>query len=395
MSVAYSITGGLTHLSGNPIQIILTASATRENHKLLLRVTVKDTRGNELFGSPFPEEFTPKSDLTAEADISGLVNYAVDYGFRFPIQGGCDPHDSLAVRATFEVGESWTDANGDYQEEYTPAAETLTVLKGKLRKHELAILNEANKSFNSEYIEGGKFLTHQPDYQKVSPTQICMLWYQGKWTDEHEFYMNLTIKTDKGRSIHKSFKNTYYAVTALLEFEFSRFNQDFWEEFMWGENHIEYDFWLSDNSDGTGEVSEHRHYVIDYTYYEQSVNVYAVNPLSGIDMHWFTGHSEQGLNSESETAVRPVPVGAGTQKPSIITTSSSGKRTWQINVGYKELKAQMLALTDLIFSKDIWIVDTEANKLIPVKIEAGDFTLYKSIESLQEITLKFYEAHND
>ena len=395
MAVTYTITGGLTHLSGNPIQIVLTASATRENHKLLIRVTCKNTLGVELFGSPFPEEFIPGSDLTAKADISGLVNYPADYGFTFPIGGAVNPHDILVVKATFEVGESWTDSNGDYQEEYTPAAETLTILKGKLRKHELAILNEAGKSFASEYIEGGKFLTHMPDYQKVSPTQICMLWYQGRWSEDHAFYINLSIKTDKGRTISKSEPHTYYRMTSLIELEFSRYHLNFWDDFQWGEKHLEYDFWLSDNADGTGEVSEHRHYIIDYTYYEQSVNVYAVNPLSGTDMHWFTGHSEQGLNSESETAVRPVPVGAGTQKPSIITTSSSGKRTWQINVGYKELKAQMLALTDLIFSKDIWIVDTDTNTLIPVKIEAGDFALYKSIEPLQEITLKFYEAHND
>jgi len=54
MSVSHSITGGLVHLSGNPIQITLTADAVKTNHKLAVKVTC-----DALMGSPFVEEIAP------------------------------------------------------------------------------------------------------------------------------------------------------------------------------------------------------------------------------------------------------------------------------------------------------------------------------------------------
>lgn len=394
MSVSYAITGGLTHLSGNPIQITLTASAAKTNHKLLLKVTCKTMGGVDLVGSPFIEEIMPKN-LVAVFDISGIVDYPAEYGFTYPIGGACGPHDLLATKVTFEVGESWTDSNGDYQEEFTPASETLKVLKGKLRQYELGLLNEANKSFASEYIEGGRFLTHQSDYQKVSPQQICMLWYLGRWTDSHAITLNLKVVTDK-REYLITQAHTIWDITGLIELEFSG---PFWGVYdnpawQWGEKLLTYEFWISDgNAPGGADVSERRHYVIDNTFYEHNEFVYAVNPLSGIDQYWFTGEVKEGVTTTSETAVRPVPVGAGTQAPSIRTISINGYRTWEINTGWRS-KDEMLALRDLLESRDTWIVDKTANKLLPVIIEAGDFTLYDSTQDIQNLAIKLKEAHN-
>lgn len=393
MAVTYTIAGGLVHASGNPIEITLTASAALENHKLLLRVACKSMLDVAMQGSPFLEEIAPNAALKATFDISGLADYPTSHTFDYPVIGASSPHDLLAIKVTFEVGECWTDANGDYQESFVPAAETIRVISGKLRQHELALLNEAGKSFASEYIEGGKFLTHQPDYLKVGPSQLCMLWYLGRWANEnHNYYMNLKVITNLKEFI-LSEPRVYWSITGLTEFDFSVWHLNGYAQMTAGEKHLAYDFWLSDNADGTAEVSEHRHYVIDWAHYEDETIVYALNPLSGIDMHRFTGATKEGLATEAETAVRPVPLGSGTHVPSVKTISVKGRRTWEINTGWRE-KAEMLALRDLLESKSVWIVDKTINRLVPVVVESGEFSLHDSMDDIHNLAIKFTEAHN-
>ena len=385
MSVTHSITGGLVHLSGNPIQITLTASSARITHKLAVKVTCDD-----LMGSPFVEEIAPKN-LISVFDISGFIDQPVTYDFDFPAVGVVTAHPKLAFTVIIDIGEVWTDLAGNRQVQWNNLTtnNTLTVIKGKLRPYELGILNDSGKSFASEYIEGGKFLTHLPNNQVVSPTQIVKLWYLSRWTSIHNAQWNLSIATNL--SIDHFFMSgevILNPVSGLLEFSINPVFIGF--NIGPGENLVSYTFWLSDSG---GDISERRSYMVDNTYYEKAFLFIYVNPLSGIDSIWLTGQYSEGLKTESEVAYRAVPVLSGSKVASQTILSSSSQRTWELNTGPKS-PAEILALRDFLTSKQCWMVDpADSEKLIPVNIEPGDHKLFDSGEDIQNLDIKIWEAH--
>jgi hypothetical protein len=390
MAVTHTITGGLVHLSGNPIYITLTASSARFNHRLALKVTRTTLQGVQLLGSPSVEEIAPKN-LVSVFDISGLVDYPAQYKFDYPATGATSPYDLLACRVTIDIGEVWTDTNGKRQESWQNISSNhqLRVIKGKLRQYELSVLNEASKSFASEYINGGKFLTHLPNFQKVAPNHIPRLWYLSRWTSNHPFTAHLRVTTTDG-VVHPDITQdfVFYDITGLVEFAF--------QPLFWNFNQApgtlidRYEFWLTDSG---GDISEHRTYVVDNGYYEESFTLFYVNPFSGIDMIWLTGQHSAGIKIESETAFRPVAASSGTKVASLKTISSSSQRTWEINTGVKT-RAEMDALRDFLEAKECWLVDpSNENSLIPVVVENGDKTLYSSSEDIHHLTVKLQEAH--
>jgi len=387
MSVTHTITGA-NFLTGNPIQITLTASATRLNHKLALKVTCKSMGNVELQGSPYIEEIAP-NNLVSVFDISGLVDFPAQYLFTYPHTGAVIEND-VTRKITIELGEVWTDANGDRQEEWTtPAENAFKVIKGRLRAHELGLLNDAAKTFDSEFIQGGKFLTHQPNPQRVSPVHYPMLWYQSRWTGSHDVTIHLKVnfidpETDP---VTITQNHTIWDITALVGFVFSPY---FWSYTIEMSTVDNYEFWVTDAG---GTVSEHRTYVVDHKYYERSFTFFYTNPLSGIDLLWLTGEHTEGVKTESETAYRPVAVGSGSNIASIKTVSATGQRSWEINTGFKT-RTELITIRDFLEARERWMVDPDdATKRIPVIIESGDFTTYDSKEDLQSLTLKVLEAH--
>ena len=388
MSITHTITGGLVHLSGNPINITLTTSAVRFNHRLALKVTRTTLQGAQLLGSPSVEEIAP-SNLVSVFDISGLVDYPAQYKFDYPATGAASPYDLLACRVTLDIGEVWTDNAGNRQESWENISSNhqLRVIKGKLRQYELSVLNEASKSFASEYINGGKFLTHLPNFQKVAPNHIPRLWYLSRWTSNHAFIAHLRVTTADGVEHAEITQNfTFYDITGLVEFAFQPL---FWNFNVAGAIG-KYEFWLTDSG---GDISERRTYVVDNGYYEESFTLFYVNPFSGIDMIWLTGKHSAGIKIESETAFRPVPAGSGTKVASLKTISASSQRTWEINTGPKT-RSEMDALRDFLEAKECWLVNpSNENRLIPVVVENGDKTLYDSAEDIHHLTVKLQEAH--
>jgi poly-beta-hydroxyalkanoate depolymerase len=77
---------------------------------------------------------------------------------------------------------------------------------------------------------------------------------------------------------------------------------------------------------------------------------------------------------------------------SVKTTSAKSQRTWKINTGFRS-RDEMLSLRDLLESKQIWIVDAVDSRLMSVTVEAGDFTLFDSMEDLNSLEIKVVEAH--
>ena len=386
MSVTHTITGS-NFLTGNPIQITITASDTRTSHKLALKVTCKSMGNIELQGSPYIEEIAPNNRISV-FEISGLVDFPAEYKFSYPPVGAVTEND-VTHKISFDIGEVWTDDQGERQEEWTtPAENTFKVIKGRLRAHELALLNDQNKTFDSEFVQGGKFLTHQPNMQRVSPSHIPMLWYHGRWFGSHSISIHLKIAFIDGEPVTLNQDHTIWDITALVGFVFSPRHWDYYVGM--DSNIASYEFWVSDSG---GDISEHRTYIVDHKNYEQSFTFFYTNPLSGIDMLWLTGEYTQGLKSESETAFRPVPIGSGSKVASIKTVSVIGQRSWEINTGFKT-RQELLAMRDFIESRERWMVDPENNNcLLPVMIESGEFSLYDSMEDLQNLELQILEAH--
>lgn len=359
------------------------------NRKLCIKVSC-----DALMGSPFVEEIAPiihGFSLESEFDISGFIDQPVTYDFDFPAVGVVTAHPKLAFTVTIDIGEVWTDLAGNRQLQWNNLVtnNTLTVIKGKLRPYELGILNDSGKSFASEYIEGGKFLTHLPNNQVVSPTQIVKLWYLSRWTSIHDAQWNLSITTDlKVAHLPKSGEAILNPISGLLEFSinpaFIGFNIGS------GENIVSYTFWLSDSE---GDISERRTYIVENTYFEKAFLFIYVNPLSGVDSIWLTGQYSESLKTESEIAYRAVPVLSGSKIASQTTISSSSQRSWELNTGPKS-QTEILALRDFLSAKQCWMVDpADSQKLIPVNIEPCDHKLFDSIEDIQNLDIKILEAH--
>jgi hypothetical protein len=389
-----TILGGDVQLSGNPIVVSVKATeemrAGKSNFKLALKIFCED-----LFGVEFIEEIVPDDSFTAVFDISGFVDQPVDYAFEYPAIGVVRANPVLAKTVKLTTGEVFINALGDRMQAWNGDLnqQEITVIKGKLRPYELALLNEEGKTFNSEYIQGGKFLSHLPDYQRVSPDQIMKLRYLSRWTGAHPatWWCRVTQMTNYGvHDFDLKQPLVFYPNAGLIEFSinpvFMGFNKTVNAQYPT----LKYKFWLTDS---TGEISESRTFVVDSQYYEHSFTFYYINPLSGVDCIWLTGQHTQGLKTETETAYRPVPYGANSKTASLKTISSTSQRTWELNTGPKS-KEEIVSLRDFLTSKQCWMVDPEnSEKLIPVNIEAGDHRLFDSGDDIQNLDIKILEAH--
>lgn len=411
-----TITGGAVQLSGNPVQIVLTTEAAAMVGKTSFKRALKITCA-ALMGSPMIEEIAPDANLAAIFDISGLVDQPAVYDFAFPAVGVVADHRALELNVALDVGEIYIDADGTRHVDWLalpPATNSIRILKGFLRPYELAKLEEIGRNFNSEYIVAGKFLTHLPNEMKVAPGQIVKLWLLSKFPAIHaaswwcQVYYNpygyyLDYQTPVGvYSQYLTDECTLDPISGLLEFNIEPAFMGFWNFHSPGAKILAYKFWLEDVA---GEITEKRTFVIDDKYYEQSFFFYYVNPLSGIDSIWLHGEHSEHLKTERETAYRTVPVGSGTKVPGLKTVSGSRQRSWELNTGYKS-KAEIAGLRDFLESRECWMVDPafdtqngysgngSTSRLIPVIIEAGEFTLFDSApDYIPNLVIKILEAN--
>ena len=154
-----AVPGGSIQLSGNPIIINATTTTTgKTSHQLLCRVTCTD---GAIPGGPWIDSIAPRSGA-ASFNISALVN-AKFPDIYYTLKGDFFrffERDALAASITVEIGESYIDTNGSYVETWDTAEPTvMTILKGKLPRHEFNILASQYSSFWSYYIAGQRWLT--------------------------------------------------------------------------------------------------------------------------------------------------------------------------------------------------------------------------------------------
>ena len=398
-TASYTIPGGAVQLSGNPVVVeVKTVAADmvgKANYKRALKVTCL-----ALIGNPMIEEIVPDTNLGAIFNISGLVDQPAEYAFAFPAVGVVADHRALELNVALDVGEIYIDATGARVVAWkalAAATNSIRILKGFLRPYELAKLAEIGSNFNSEYINKGRFLTHLPDRQMVTPTQIAKLWYLSKYPGyvEAEWHCKVNQMTNYGPQTFNTLKGDVMLDpnSGLLEFninpKFMGHKASVTEQYpiFW------YSFWLTKKIDNS-VISEVRTYMVDNDYHDHNFYFYYVNPLSGIDCIWLHGEHSESLKTEKETAFRPVPFGSETKVPNLKTTSASGQRSWELNTGYKT-KEEIIALRDFLESRECWMVDNDQpSRLIPVIVEAGDYLMYDSMpEFLPNLGIKIMEAN--
>jgi len=388
-----TVPGGLIQLSGNAIEVDVTttsgAMVGKDKYKIALKVTC-----TALIGSPFIEEIAPDSALKSVFDISGLADQPIDTVFQFPATGVSQANTALERTITICSGEVYTDGNGDRQESWNTDNVNIRVLKGKMRPYDLGLLNDANKSFVSEYITAGKFLTNLPNPVKVLPTQIVKLWYMSHFAETHNavWHCRITADTDEGPTdFNITGECILYPTTGLIEFNINPTFMGFDNTLSTAYKRIKYLFWLEDN---TGHISETREFTVDNRYHENPFFFYSVNSFSVVDCNYLSGKYSENLKTESESAYKPVPFGSGTKVSSIKTVSASGRRSWKINTGFKTVK-ELQDMRDFLESKQIWMINPDNPvKLIPVNIDAGDYVINDSSpDFIPNLEIKVMEAN--
>lgn len=395
------IPGGTTQLSGNPIQIEISATdeimAGKSNYMLALRITC-----GALMGSPFVEAIAPDADNVVKFQISGFVDQPMDVEFENPPLSKVVFHPALSRMVSLDTGEIYIDEAGDRIVDWNGLLQNtqIRVIKGYLRDYELGLLNEDFLTFNSEYVEGGKFLTHMPQNHKVSASQIMKLWYLGRWAAPHTVTLHCVIENTATMGNYEYTEEFVIAPTSgLIEFNMNPAMMGFIPQVLLlppGTLPTAYTFWLEDE---TGDVSERRRFIIDNNYYEREFYFYSRNPFSVVDSVWLHGEFTEKLKTEAETAARQVPVGSGTKVASLATISASGQRSWEINTGVKTV-AELKALRDFLESKERWMVDqdqvvngTNWWRLIPVVIESGEYEIENSMTDIPNFEINVLEAH--
>ncbi|HAH24950.1 MAG TPA: hypothetical protein DCL77_14550 [Prolixibacteraceae bacterium] len=393
------IPGGNVQLSGNPIQVTLSTTQLqmngKDNYRLALQVEC-----DSLMGSPFVEEIPPNS-VTKESkfNISGLVNQPIDVEFQNPPLDKIVPHPALARVVTLTTGEVYNDANGIRQESWAGelSGVQIKVINGKLRPYELGQLNDLQMTFNEAYIKAGKFLTHLPNNQKVSPIQVVKLWFMGRWPSLHAAKLNFVAENSSNFGDYIYTEDFIIMPDAgLIEFNITPALMGFNNPATMPAETVvtAYTFWLSD---ADGDISERRRFVVYNKYYESPFFFYYRNPFSCVESIWLTGEFSEGLTTESETAYLPVPQGSGSMVASQITISSTGQRKFEINTGFKT-RDELWAMRDFLESKERWLWDPDRTPgnwwgLIPVVIESGEYVMKDSMKGNQEMDLKVVEAY--
>ena len=398
--INHSIFGGIVQLSGNLVEIEVTNDDIKgESPRALLQAISTD---GAVPGGPFKDS---KDWLPLDTPVAGsgkaifefqeYLDAATDYNFTYPyaeaiavkhplrafdidILAGASYIDNTAGSETFgKKIEQWQDV---------AAAVSIRILKGGMSQQRQSQYNEAATNFYQDFIQGNKFLTHRPNFQRISYMQPVRLWYLLPETEPVTRSLVVEYTAADDSIVTLTFEVTLDP-DGLYEFILDPAKLGIPAD---AKQFAVFQF------DGETQVGERRTFVIDSAYYENNTFLFYANSLSGIDDLWFTGAVKMLFNSESETGIQQLGRNATTRDRSVIETSSSGARKWSIYPGNRLTPAEIETLQDFIYSKFRWLVWN--GKIIPVNLERGEFELTNTMRDLiinDELEFVLIEAHNN
>jgi len=400
MAVNHSIYGGPVQLSGNKVEIeVINDAIVGESPRALLKATSRD---GAVAGGPFIDSRpwlplpTPlEGQGMATFDFSEYLDAPTDFNFTHPYgESIAVKHPLRAFDIDILAGASYIDNDLEsltYMQKIeawqaVEEAVAIRILKGGMSQQRQSEYNEAATNFFQDFIQGNKFLTHRPDFQRISYNQPVRLWYLLPETEQ----VTRVIKIE-----YTDADDQVVVITEIITLD-----PDGLYEFILDPVKLEiptdakqmkvYQF-----DDGT-QVGEARTFIFDHTYYENNTFLFFANSLAGIDDCWLTGAIKMGINVEGETGLQILDRTATTRDRSTVVTSKTAARKWSIFPGNRLNVAEMEALQDLIYSRFIWLVWN--GKIIPVTLENGEKDLTDTMKDLiinDELELVFTAAHKN
>lgn len=400
MTINHSIYGGPVQLSGNRVEIEVTNDDIKgESPRALLKAISTD---GAVAGGPFVDSrpWLPLDPAVAGSgksifDFSEYLDAPTKYNFTHPygepiaikhplrafdidILAGASYIDNVIASETFgKKIELWQDV---------AAAVSIRILKGGMSQDRQAQYNEAATNFYQDFIQGNKFLTHRPNFQRISYMQPVRLWYLLPETESVTRSLVVEYTGADDTVVPLTFEVTLDP-DGLYEFVLDPAKLGLPAD---AKQFAVYQF------DGATQIGERRTFIIDTKYYENNTFLFFANSLAGIDDIWFTGAIKLLLNSEGETGIQQLDRNATTRERSVIETSSSASRKWSIFPGNRLNVVEIEALQDFIYSKFRWLVWN--GQIIPVNLERSEFELTNTMRDMvinDELEFVLTEGHSN
>jgi hypothetical protein len=390
MALTLTVPSGTFHLSGNPLYVEISGAVIPTGatcYKLLCKVTSTD---GVLIGGPFIDAKTPDETGKAIFDVSGYCDQPVEKEFEYPLVGLITPRDNDTLDMTFTPGESYIDADGELQENWVTPSDGNYVIKGGVGPGQLGAYNDNNSSFYADFVQGGKWLTHMPDFQVVHYNQPVKLWlcaaasgasilHIKAYYDDGTYYDYTNAPGLYENIMHEISCLPYHNQSEQMP---ARKSNGAWM--------TRYEVWID------GKTVK-RTFVVDHSHHPQCNYLFALNSIGGVDCVWLSGEVQKGFKTESVQALRPFPREGRALDRTVIIAQRIGQRTWKIHTGWK-LKAEIEALRDLLLSKQVWLLedapDYNSGTLCPVTVETSSAELYDSFKDLWSLEIELSEAHN-
>ncbi|MGQ7868689.1 hypothetical protein [Sunxiuqinia sp. sy24] len=383
MALSLSIPGGPVQLSGNRVQAeVETTATTGELYNLLIKTTSLD--------ASFPEgidAIEPNAELKALFDLRNRVTLPIVYSFTWPLTGAVSiAQPQMAKKVALDVGERFVQVVSNKNEDTVNWAELtadneILILRGGLSKHQQAKYNEQNTNFYDEFIAAGQFLTELPNNMRISPGQPVKLWFITKEVTNQA----LTLKVDY--SLLSGSEGTLSHAVTIDPDKMYELCVDPGSLGLDASEVASYSVYFEKLG---VTISATKSYTIDHGNYEHNTFLLYANRIGGIDCVWLHGHVKRSFPTESERSQRDARITDTQQRPTLEVDWKVGKRSWEINSGYK-MADEMTALTGLFESRNVWLLD--GNDIIPVMMEDGDNAYLDSLSDANEMELKFTEAH--
>ncbi len=393
MSVILSgITNSSTHLSGNPIQILVISSgapAGSSAYEVLLKIESND---GELEGAPFIDADTPDADGLVKFDISALVDQAVSRSIFWPIpglyEGKYHGYENMIYDVHLTAGEKYIDASGALVETFGPAV-GIFVVKGKLPEYLLSQLNEVETNWSEYFCDSKRFFSLMPRIQSVSPFQPVKLWWKTNQLQEDFTLTTTAYYSDDSIDIHIDSAIAYRP--ALMEFDVQPGQLGFVLK-------DETKYLVKYTCSLFGETFT---FNVDWKPYEKYYYLFVDNQIGGIECIWLKGRMKYEPEGKRTISAKPRQQGDGIKIPTLRVSGNSRQRKWIINSGYKP--GEMPGLDILLDTPNAWLAlppddgdttDIQRYSLYPVIVSSSSLALFDDMKNnMDEIDIELTEAH--
>jgi hypothetical protein len=402
-----TVPGGPVQLSGNPILIVGTTDTPATgitDHFILCKVTCTN---NAIPGGPWTDSIAPLAG-SATFDISELVDTVFAYIFNTEVSAASRFHEraTLSADITVEIGESYIDADGDLVETWSAAPEEITILKGKLTRHEFNIINANGLTFYTTYVNDynnvTKWLTkletlisiehsgtwRRPVLNVSSVSDEVKGWFIAPSNDDMHvicycYYSDGTEFTYSDPSTHTVTKDKLYEID-LNKFVSNTENKTV----------TQYLLYLY----GSNFETEMYTVNVDNTYHETQQTLFFSNTLGVVEAMQCYGETKEEITTKGET-VSLNNYGFAVLTPTIVMVNGEYKTRYKINTGFKTLSERRW-FRDMLISENVWLKQSypivahpSDINCVPVVIVPGSYTIDDTSEDLTSIDFEVEVAH--